>query len=216
MDYIFEDIFKEKGFKPETRKENNIISELKDEGFVFYKKDANAFFAREGVEKIETPEDITLKVAPKINYLALFIENDNFVPSLEKNIRNKHILVKFYKDETDAEIKKQLSQIKLGKRYAVKMTGFGKNADNEGYMVELPDDEDLQKVFFKPRKFAYFTTGLSKIGKEKDTANLDFVGVRPATVMFKLGISTTFGVFYSTEDFDKSGKSITFDKATLK
>lgn len=216
MDYIFEDIFNNKGFKPETRKENNIIAELKEEGFVYYKKEANAFFAKDGVEKIDTPEEITLKVIPKINYLALFIENDNFVPSLEKNIRNKHILVKFFKDETDVEIKKQLSQIKMGKRYAVKMNSFGKNENNEGYMVELPDDEDLQKLFFKPRKFAYFTTGLSKNGKEKDTANLDFIGVRPATVMFKLGISTTFGVFYSLEEFETSGKSITFDKATLK
>lgn len=216
MDYIFEDIFKEKGFKPETRKENNVIDELKDGGFVFYKKEMNAYFAKDGVEKMETPDEITLRIVPKINYLALFIESDNFVPSLEKNIRNKHILVKFYKDETDAEIKKQLSQVKLGKKYAIKISGFGKSADNEGYMVELPEDEELQKLFFRPRKFAYFTTGLSKKGKEKDTANLDFVGVRPATVMFKLGISTTFGVFYSVEEFETSGKSIKFDKATLK
>lgn len=215
MDYIFEDLFT-KGFKPETRKETYLINELKDKGFIYFKKDTNSYFVKNGVVKTETPDEITLKVIPVINYVGLFVESDNFTPSLDINVRNKHIMIQFFKDMEEQAKKDVVKELPLGKRFSIKISGYGKSKDNEGYMVELSDDESLQNLFRTPRRTAYFTTGISKTGKERDTANLDFVSVRPATVMFKLGISTTFGVFYSLQDYENSGNMITFDKATLK
>lgn len=215
MDYIFEDIFT-KGFKPETRKENYIIDQLKHKGFVYFKKETNSYFAKTGVVKSETPDEITLKVIPVINYVGLFVESDNFTPSLDINVKNKHIMIQYFKDMTEQEKKNIVKGLPLGKRFSIKIAGYGKSKDNEGYMVELGDEEVLQNLFRRPRRNAFFTTGLSKFGKERDTENLDFVSVRPATLMFKLGISTTFGVFYSLEDYENSGNVITFDKATLK
>lgn len=214
MDYIIEDLRKN-GFRVETRKEQNFIDELKDCGFVYFDKNINGFRMKEEVEKTETPDDITLRVKPKLNYLGLFPTVDNFSTELISP-RVRHIMLEFLGGSSDPEsvLKSKLKDVKLGQVFSLTALGFGKNENNEGFKLEVP--EELETVMYKGNRICFFTTGLSKSGKEKDTKNLDFVGVRPTKVLFRLGISTSFGVYYSMDEYLNAGKVKVIDKATLK
>jgi len=214
MDYIIEKLFNG-GFKPETRKENSFIEDLKDDGFLFFDKTQNLFKIKDGVVKSETPDEITLQIKPKINYVGLFPNVDNFIASLNP-VRVKHVMIEFLgnKEVSEQDIKNILKGNKLGQTYSLTALGYGKNETNEGYKLEVP--EELVPVMYKGNKICYMTTGLSKDGKERDTKNIDFIGVRPAKILFKLGLSTTFGVFYSYEEFNNAGLTKVIDKARLK
>ena len=214
MDYIIEDLRKN-GFRVETRKEQNFIDELKDCGFVYFDKNINGFRMKEEVEKTETPDDITLRVKPKLNYLGLFPTVDNFSTELISP-RVRHIMLEFLGNCSDPEavLNSKLKDVKLGQVFSLTALGFGKNENNEGFKLEVP--EELESVMYKGNRICFFTTGLSKSGKEKDTKNLDFVGVRPTKVLFRLGISTSFGVYYSMDEYLNAGKVKVIDKATLK
>ena len=102
----------------------------------------------------------------------------------------------------------------MGQEFTLTALGYGKSDTNEGYKFEVP--EELTPLMYKGNNFCFFTTGLSKGAKDKDTKNLEFIGVRPAKIIFKLGISTTFGVFYDLDEFKLAGNKKVIDKATLK
>ena len=216
MDYIIDKLFTT-GFSPETKKETSLITNLKDEGFIYFDKSKNQYFARPETVKTETYDEIKLTIKPQINYLGLFVNNDNFTPSLPFNPRDKHILIEYLGKTENAEqsLKNILQKgFTLGKTYSLTTQGYGKNESNEGYKLEVP--EELTPLMYKGNKIAYFTIGMSKQGKDRDTKNLDFVGVRPTKLLFTLGIHTTFGVFYSLESFNNAGKTKIIDKALLK
>lgn len=214
MDYVIEKLFKE-GFKPETKRETFFIEELKEDGFVYFDKNLNLFKFKEGIEKKETTDEVKLSVIPKINYLGLFPNVDNFTSTLP-SVKFKHILVEFLGNNNNPEsrLSELLKDLKLGQMFALTALGYGKNETNEGYKLQAPDE--LLPIMFKNSPICYMTTGITKTGKDKDTKNIDFVGVRPAKIMFKLGISTSFGVFFSMEDFKSVGKTKIIDKAMLK
>ena len=214
MDYILDKLF-EQGFRPETRKETNFIDELKDEGYVFYDKQTNLFKIKDGIKRTETTDEITLSVVPKINYIGLFPNVDNYTSSLTP-VRNKHIMIEFLGScENGAErVEQILRGLKLGQVFSLTALGYGKNSTNEGYQLEVP--EELEPIMYRGNRVCYMTTGLEKNGKEKDTKSIDFVGVRPTKTLFKLGISTSFGVFYDMNEFRQAGKTKVIDKALLK
>ena len=214
MDYVIDDLLAG-GFKPETRRESQFIEELKAEGFIYFDKNLNAFKMKENVKKEETTEDITLSVVPKINYLGLFPKVDNFNSTLPA-VRVKHIMLEYLGSNSDAEdrVNSLLGDIKLGGVYPLTVLGYGKNQTNEGYKMEVP--EELEHLMYKGNRVCYMTTGLEKTGKDKDTKLIDFVGVRPAKILFRIGISTSIGVFYSLEDFHSAGNIKVIDKAMLK
>jgi len=214
MDYVIDELFS-KGFKPETRKETNFIEELKDDGFIYFDKQSNLFKMKEGIKRTETTEEITLSVVPKINYLGLFPNVDNFTASLTP-VRNKHVMIEFLGNNERAEerLAELTKEVKLGQVFSLTALGYGKNGTNEGYKLEVP--EELESLMYKGNRVCYMTTGLEKNGKDKDTKLIDFVGVRPTKTLFRLGISTSFGVFYSVDEFQKAGKVKVIDKAMLK
>lgn len=214
MDYIIENLTKS-GFKPESRREQAFVENLKDNGFVFFDKANNVFKFKEEVEKSETTDEITLSIKPKLNYLGLFPKVDNFSTDLISP-RVRHIMLEFLANSNNPMevLDRKIKGFKLGSEYSLTAVGFGKNENNEGYKFEVP--EELVPLMYKGNKFCFFTTGLSKSGKEKDTKNIDFVGVRPVRVLFRLGISTSFGVFYDLDEYKKSGNTLVLDKATLK
>ena len=214
MDYVIEQLLNG-GFKPETKREASFVDELKNDGFVFYLKDKNMYKMKDGVIKTETTDEITLQIKPKINYLGLFPNVDNFIASLNP-VRFKHVMIEYLGNRAvqESDIDFMLKGNKLGQVYSLTALGYGKNQTNEGYKLEVP--EELAPVMYKGNKICYMTTGLSKDGKEKDTKNIDFVGVRPAKILFRLGLSTTFGVFYSFEEFNNAGLTKVIDKAMLK
>ena len=214
MDYIIDELFS-KGFRPETRKETNFIDELKDEGFVFFDKQTNLFKIKDGIKKTETTDDITLSVIPKINYVGLFPNVDNYTSSLTP-VRNKHIMIEFLGSSENSidRLPQVLKGLKLGQVFSLTALGYGNNGTNEGYKLEVP--EELEGIMYKGNRICYMTTGLEKNGKERDTKMIDFVGVRPTKTLFRLGISTSFGVFYDMDEFEKIGKTKVIDKALLK
>ena len=214
MDYIIDELFT-KGFRPETRKETSFIDELKDDGFVYFDKQSNLFKMKEGIKKTETTDDITLSVISKINYIGLFPNVDNYTSSLMP-VRNKHIMIEFLGNTENAidKVAVILKGLKLGQVFSLTALGYGKNSTNEGYKLEVP--EELEGLMYKGNRVCYMTTGLEKNGKEKDTKLIDFVGVRPTKTLFRLGISTSFGVFYDLGEFEKAGKTKVIDKALLK
>ena len=214
MDYIIDELFT-KGFRPETRKENNFIEDLKDDGFVFYEKQSGLYKMKEGIKKTETTDDITLSVVPKINYVGLFPNVDNYNSSL-LSVRTKHIMIEFLGNTENAvdQIPNILKGLKLGSVFALTALGYGMNSTNEGYKFEVP--EELAPLMYKGNRVCYMTTGLNKNAKERDTKLIDFVGVRPTKTLFRLGISTSFGVFYDLNEFERAGKTKVIDKALLK
>lgn len=214
MDYIIEGLFAD-GFKPETKRETAFVEELRDDGFVFFDKLSGKFKIKSDVIKTETPDDITLKVVPKINYLGLFPKVDNFKSDLLPT-RVRHIMLEFLGNCQDAEgwLKENLSGLRLGQEFALTALGYGKTETNEGYKFELP--EDLLGLSYRGNKICYLTTGMVKNGKERDTKNIEFLGLRPTKMLFRLGISTTLGVFYCLDEFKDSGSQKVIDKAMLK
>ena len=214
MDYII-DALKQNGFKPESRREAGFVQDLKDSGFVYFNKETNMFKLKDETVICETPDEITLSIKPKINYLGLFPNVDNFNTSLN-SVRVKHVMLEFLGGAEDAEkrVQELIKGHKLGQQYSLTALGFGKSSTNEGFKLEVP--EELEDLMYKGNRVCYMTTGLSKTGKERDTKQLDFVGVRPAKILFRLGISTTFGVFYDMEDYINAGNVKVIDKALLK
>jgi len=214
MDYIIDELIT-KGFKPETRRESSFIEELKEDGFVYFDKVSNLFKMKDGIRKTETTDEIILSVVPKINYIGLFPKVDNFTSSLP-SVRNKHVMIEYLGNDESAEerIKKMTKDVKLGQVFSLTALGYGKNETNEGYKLEVP--EELLSLMYKGNKICFMTTGLSKEGKDKDTKLIDFIGVRPAKILFRLGIGTSFGVFFSFEDYQSAGKTKIIDKALLK
>ena len=214
MDYIIDGLLS-KGCKPETRRENEFIQDLKDDGFIYFDKEANLFKMKLDVIKTETPDEITLSIMPKINYLGLFPMVDNFISSLMP-VRTKHVMLEFLGNDKEAEMHLEgfLKGLKLGQVFSLTALGYGKNSTNEGYKLEVP--EELESVMYRGNRICFMTTGLEKNAKEKDTKSIDFVGVRPAKILFRLGISTSFGVFYSFNEYKEAGKTKVIDKALLK
>ena len=214
MDYIIDGLFGA-GFKPETKRESNFIEDLRDDGFVYFDKSVGVFRICDNIAKTETPDDITLSVVPKINYLGLFPKVDNFKSDLMPT-RVRHITLEFLGNNENAEarLNQLLTGFRLGKDYSLTALGFGKNETHEGYKFEIP--EELTKLTYKNSNVCYLTTGMVKGAKEKDTKLISFVGLRPTKMMFRLGISTSFGVFFDLEEFKQSGKQKVIDKALLK
>lgn len=214
MDYIIDELFG-KGFKPETRREANFVDELKNDGFVFFDKQTNLFKMKDGIKKTENTDEIVLSVVPKINYIGLFPNVDNYTSSLLP-VRNKHIMIEFLGNIEDAStrVAEILRGFKLGQVFSLTALGYGKNSTNEGYKLEVP--EELESLMYKGNRICYMTTGLERNGKERDTKNIDFVGVRPTKTLFRIGISTSFGVFYDMAEFEKAGNTKVIDKALLK
>lgn len=200
------------GFVPESKREKELIQNLKDEGFVRFNKDANNFRVADRVSKLEDADFVTLKKEPMVFSVSLVCKADNFVPSLAVECKPKAIFLEYLGDKSLTDAISVAGKLPIGKEYSLTVLGYGKNENNEGYKVLL---EDGAEVFARNAKFPYgfMSISVSKTGKTKDTKNLEFIGVRPAKLRFKLGLTTSIGTVYDLAEIENGIKTIKIDKA---
>lgn len=197
------------GFKPESRKEENLVQNLKDKGFVFYEKQSGLFKMKDGVVKTENYDEIVLECWPVLRAVNLYSVNNNFSPSLDIKINEPRVLVRFV--STISELKKVLGSHKLGEMVDATVVAYASNGKNEGFKVEFEHDtvEDLGLKW----KDAVMTTSLSRGAKASDTKNLEFKGVRPTKLKLKIGVDTSFGTVFDEQKLKSAGEKIVLDKA---
>lgn len=117
-----------------------------------------------------------------ITYTALFLAEKDRLPSkLAKTIECQHITHQY----RPAVIPTRF----FGQTAKIRVTGYGINANNEGFKVEIVEaSEELRKAF-ENVELPHITTGISKSGKAVNTRFLDFAEIEP----FELTV--TYGGF---------------------
>lgn len=98
-------------------------------------------------------------------YWGLFFEHEALLSTLEEKIEHPHITFG-YKTQPPAHF----FDI-LGSWATVDVIGYGKNEDNEGYAVSLSQH---QTRMYQGASTPHITTSVSKCGRPKDTAKLNF------------------------------------------
>lgn len=101
---------------------------------------------------------------------------------LGSNIENMHITFKC------GDIEKYPEEL-IGREFEFKITGYGSNGKNSGFLVELP--KELRK-YYKSSSIPYITVSIGEVdgvkGKPVDTAKLDFKPLdKPVKIKGKLG-----------------------------
>ena len=71
------------GAKPENRKESEFVAELRNNGLVYFDREENVYKLYKEAVIDDGVDEVKVSMAPKIISLALFVLNDNFVPSLD-------------------------------------------------------------------------------------------------------------------------------------
>lgn len=207
--FIFDKLFSD-GFMPESRRENELMDKISD--FVYKDRESGLFKAKKGAEKHETYDDITLTIKPVVNFLGLFSENNNYSPVLDRKIKTPSVMLRFLGGEAIGE--DMLMGHKLGKTINVTIDGYANDGTVEGFRAVMPSEiENL--MLGKNKKLGYLATATNKGGKEGNLRFANFSGVRPTMAKLKLGVSTTFGVFYNLDELEKASKTMVIDKAGL-
>ncbi len=98
-----------------------------------------------------------------IIYWGLFTE-ETIKGNLEKEVKDQHITFKFKPNEED-EI------LLLGGEYTVNVVGYASDGENEGVLVEIP--EELKRLYKNPAP-PHITISVSETGKPVDTGKLNF------------------------------------------
>ena len=102
----------------------------------------------------------------------------------------------------------------LGEVVNVTIDGYACDGSVEGFKASLPSEiGDL--MMGKNKSVGYIATATNKGRKEGNLRFLNFSGVRPTMAKLKLGVSTTFGVFYNLGDLNNANKTMVIDKAGL-
>ncbi len=205
---------KEVGYKPENAKEEEFIYNLKENGFVFFDR-ANNLFKLQPETKIEDGAyDVTLTLDAKIQSLALFALNNNFRPSLERVVKNPNVQLNYLGLMDEIDWDKILGDHKLGEEVDCVVVGYAKSPENEAYQVELPASiKSLQYCKNKRASNPCLTVALSKKGKERDSALLEFSPVRRTLIKMRLGVRTSQGVFFEKEQLSNSKLTMKINKA---
>ena len=202
---------KDCGYVPQNNKEREFVNNLTSSHFAFKDRETNLYKLQSSVMVEDGIEKITLSCLPQVIYLGLFFEKNNFIPSLEVKPDNIHLQLNYLGALKFIDWKRVLDGHSLGETIELFITGYGKNDNNEGYKVELP--QSARGLFYsKDHKEPCFTIGLSKRGKERDTMNLDFKPIRRSMVKAKLGVYTTLGIFYNKDELDNAKKELIIDK----
>ena len=205
---------KETGYKPENSKEEEFILSLKQNGFVFFDKLSSLFRMQPETIINEGVNEITLRLDAKVQNLGLFAVNNNFRPSLERVIKEPYVQLNYLGLMNEVDWSKVLGEHNLGDMVDCVVVGYGASQDNEAYQVELPASvKSLQYCKNKRASNPYFTVSLSKKGKERDSAMLEFNPLRRTLIKMRLGVKTSQGVFYSREDIEKARLSMIINKA---
>lgn len=202
---------KDRGYTPQNKKENEFVNDLVGEGFATIDRETRQYKLLPNVIVEDGIEKIKLSCLPQIKYLGLFFEKNNFIPALEVRPNNVHILLNYLGALKFIDWKRALGEHRLGDMIEFDIVGYGKNDNNEGYKVELPQSaRDL--YYSKDKKEPCFTIGLSKRGRERDTSSLEFKPIRRSVSKAKLGVLTSLGVFYNKEELDNAKKELVIDK----
>jgi hypothetical protein len=98
-------------------------------------------------------------------YYGLFFDKNKFKPKLEKIIEKPHVTFLY---DNKLELPLEL----INKKANVKVVGYGNDGKNEGYLVELINDEFLD--FYKGAKQMHITISLSNDAKAVNTCDLIF------------------------------------------
>lgn len=201
---------KTKGAKAENRKEEDFILELKDHGLVYFEKETGLFRLHEECVVDETTEEVEVSMAPKVISLGLFIKNDNFVPVLQNKPRELFIQLNYLGAMKTIDWERILKGKNLGDEVDVEIVGYGKDENNEGFLVDLPID--VRELAYGKNK-STFTIGLGRFGKEAKTRELEFKPIRRSKITTILGVKTTQGSFKDMEEFKKAKENCVFQKA---
>ncbi|MBP3630549.1 MAG: hypothetical protein J6J23_03560 [Clostridia bacterium] len=205
---------KEVGYKPENSKEEEFIYNLKENGFVFFDRASNMFKLQPDTVIEDGAYDVTLTLDAKVQSLALFALNNNFRPSLERVVKNPNVQLNYLGLMEEIDWDKVLGEHKLGEYVDCVIVGYAKSPDNEAYQVELPTSiKSLQYCKNKRASNPCLTVALSKKGKERDSALLEFTPVRRAISKMRLGVKTSQGVYFSKDEISNSKLIMKINKA---
>lgn len=126
---------------------------------------------------------------PNILYYGLFFDQTeaqklfdqkNSGELLERKIPDPHVTFAF-KPKPEQIPPAEL----IGKTFPVRVIGIGKDANNQGYLVEIP--QELEQYYHSPAP-KHITLSISKTGKAVDTKNLNFKNLQaPFSVVGKFG-----------------------------
>lgn len=201
---------KNAGAEPENRKEKEFIDELKRNGLVYFDRQTNLFKLHKEAIIEDGIDEVSVSMSPKLISLVLFVQNDNFVPSLEIKPRELSIQLNYLGNMEVIDWAKILKDKKLGGEYCVAVLGYGKDKNNEGFSVDLPPEV---KDIYYGKALPTITIGLSKSGKESQTKNLEFKPIRRTSIKTILGVKTTQGAFTDMAKLNNAKVKCTFNKA---
>ena len=193
----------------ENGKEEEFIDRLKNSGMVVFDRESSKYKLVSEAVVADNVEELIVSTTPKVISLGLYVLNDNFIPSLEVKPKQLSIQLNYLGGLESINWAKILKEKRLGDVFDVTITGYGKNKDNEGYLIELP--KELEELYYG-KSLPVLTFGMSKFGKESKTKELDFRPIRRALIKVKLGVKTTQGVFFNKEELDTAKKTVVFEK----
>ena len=198
------------GAKPENRKESEFVAELRNNGLVYFDREENVYKLYKEAVIDDGVDEVKVSMAPKIISLALFVLNDNFVPSLDVKPKDLSLQLNYLGSVPEINWNRVLKDQKLGNEFCVAVTGYGIDKDNEGYSVELPYE---LKELYCGKSVPTLTIGLSRFGKEGQTKNLTFKPIRRTSIKTVLGVKTTQGKFTNMAELQKAKVQCVFNKA---
>lgn len=202
------------GYKPENSKEEEFIYSLKQNGFVYFDRESSLFKLQNDTIIDDGVDEVVLTLDAKVQSLALFAMNNNFNPTLERVVREPNVQLNYLGLMGTVDWSKVLEEHKLGELVDCVVVGYGKSADNEAYQVELPKSiKSLQYCRNKRADDPCFTVSLSRKGKERDSALLEFRPVRRTLTKMRLGVKTSQGVYFSLDEIANAKKVMRINKA---
>ena len=129
----------------------------------------------------------------KAVYLGIFLDGSSADrlareqrTSLDKLVNNMHCTFSFRPSDAEAEAFSRL----VGKHVALSVTGYGADAENSGFLVDVPSD--LQS-FYHGSARPHITVSLSENGKAVNTGKLSFSSIDSFSVMGTCGIFSDSG-----------------------
>lgn len=108
---------KNTGAEPENRKEKEFIDELKSNGLVYFDKQTNLFKLHKEAIIEDGIDEVSVSMSPKLISLVLFVQNDNFVQSLEIKPKDLAIQLNYLGNIEVIDWSKLLKDKKLGNEF---------------------------------------------------------------------------------------------------
>ena len=146
----------------ENGKEEEFIDRLKNSGMVVFDRESSKYKLVSEAVIADNVEELIVSTTPKVISLGLYVLNDNFIPSLEVKPKQLSIQLNYLGGLESINWAKILKEKRLGDVFDVTITGYGKNKDNEGYLIEL--SKELEELYYG-KSMPVLTFGMSKFGK---------------------------------------------------